>query len=310
MIYVLYGENEIEIDKFIKTLKEKENIEESITYNYKDTTIKDVLEEASYKDLFGNKKLVILSDATFLTGKTTLEDESFTNFINNPKDALLVLKVLSEKLDERKKIVKLLKEKATIKEFKPLDYKNITTYIKEYFNKEGYKIDNDAINEIKTRLEGNTLVIDSEFQKLLIYKLEDKNITKEDVKNVITVYEKDIIFKLVEAVTKKDKKTIFETYKKLKEEKEEESVIISLLANQFQLMLSAKILYNEGLDKYKIASSLKEHPYRTELALNAASNISLKEIKDIIYKLALTDIDIKTGEKDKTVALETFLLEL
>lgn len=227
MIYVLYGENEIEINKFIEELKTKENIEEHILYNYEDTTINDIIEECAYTDLFGTKKLIIVSDATFLTGKSTLESEEFINYINNPTNNILVLKIITEKLDERKKIVKLLKEKAAIKEFKLLDYKNITEYIKDYFNKKEYKINNDAIYEIKNRLDANTKVLDKELEKLILYKINSKEITKEDVEKVIIKYEKDNVFKLVEAVTKKDKKEIFETYKKIKEEKIEEVVIIS-----------------------------------------------------------------------------------
>ena len=118
MIYTLYGEDTFGINKFINDLMKKEQIEDKITYDYEECNIKDVLEECSYNDLFGNKKLVVLNNANFLTGKTTLNDDSLESYVNNPNElTILILKVNEDKLDERKKLVKLLKEKSTVKLF-------------------------------------------------------------------------------------------------------------------------------------------------------------------------------------------------
>lgn len=311
MIYLLYGENETEINKYIDSIMKENNIETKIVYNYKETTIDDVIEECSYKDLFGSTKLVVLNESDFLTGKSTLESEILNKYIDNPTDTTyLIFKVITDKLDVRKKLVKLLKEKSTIKEFKLLDSKNITSYISNCFKTNNYNITKEAINEITKRLSSNTKVIDKELDKLLLYKINEKEINIKDVEEVITKYEDNIIFKLVDEVIKKDKSQVFKTYKKLKDSKEEPSVIIVLLASQFRLMFSAKVLYEKGLDKYKIGAKLKEHPYRVELALNSAFSISKEEIINILYKLAELDIEIKKGETDKYKALEMFLLEV
>ena len=61
MIYLLYGEFESDIEKFIDKLIKDNSIDTKVVYNYKDTSIEDVVEECSYTDLFGNKKMVILN---------------------------------------------------------------------------------------------------------------------------------------------------------------------------------------------------------------------------------------------------------
>lgn len=311
MIYVLFGENENGIDKFINELVNELGIDSYVTYDYSECTILDVIEELSYFDLFGNKKLVVLKDAHFLTSKSTLESIEFDNYLSNPnKDAVLVLKIVSDKLDERKKIVKSLREKATFKEFKLLDSKDIEGYIKEYFNDKGYKINNDAIIEISNRLKSNTKVIDSELSKLALYKKDDKSINIKDVKNVICVYEENIMFSLVDAALKKNKKEIFRLYKTLTQNKEEPTVILVMIANQFRLMYQVKILTKEGLDKFKVANILKEHHYRVGLAIQNSLNISEEELIKILYKLSIIDEQIKTGVMDKMKALEMFFLEL
>lgn len=311
MLYLLYGEFETEIDKFINKLMIDNNIDTKLTYNYKDTTINDVIEECSYLDLFGNNKIVVLNECFFLTGKETLDSELLTKYIDNPNQGvILIFKVITDKLDERKKLVKLLKSKSIVKEFKLLDSRNINNYISEYFKSKGYKIDYDSINEIKNRLVDNTKVIDTELDKLYLYKINDKVITINDVKKVICKYDDNVSFKLVNSVLKKDKKSIFNLYKELINKNEEPIMILTMLANQFRLIYEVKVLSDSGLSLNDIASKLKEHPYRVQITYENSLNIGKKEIKRIITKLYETDYNIKTGIMDKEKALELFFLEL
>lgn len=310
-MYILFGENELEINTFINSIMKNEGIEDKIVYNYNESKIEDIIEEAGYFDLFGNKKLIVVNESDFLTSKCTLENKIFDNYILNPNpNAIIVFKVITDKLDERKKVYKALMDKAVIKEFKLPDEKTIDSYIKNYFGNKGYKIDRDAITEISSRLESNTKVLNSELEKLEIYKYQDKYINIEDVKKVITKYEENNVFKLVDAVIKKDRKEIFTLYKSLIDAKEEPTVLLVLLSNQFRLMLQAKVLSESGMDKYKIANSLKEHHYRIQLAIQNSGNIEKKELLDILHRLSFVDIQIKTGLVDKTKALETFFLKL
>lgn len=311
MNYILYGENETEIEKFINKIIKEENIENKVTYNYKECEIEDVLEECSYLDLFGSKKIVILNECEFLTTKSTLENKALENYIENPNEnTTLIFKIITEKLDERKKLVKLLKSKVTIKEFKLLDETSLSSYIKKYFTDLNYEIDFKAMKEIEERLKSNTKVIDKELEKLYLYKINDKSISLDDVKKVITKYSENNIFELVEAVVKNDKQKIFTLYKELIEEKEEPAVIVSLLAGQFRLLYQVNILAEQGLDSAKIASKLGVHPYRITLAIKSSHSIEESKMLNIIESLANVDKNIKLGLIDKIKALEVFFLEL
>lgn len=311
MLYILYGENTFELDKFIDNLMKEKSITEKIVYDYEKCDINECINEASYNDLFGNLKLVILNNSTFLTSKSSLESERFNNYITSPNpNTYLVFTVNSDKLDERKKLVKELKSKSIVKEFKSIDKTNIDTAIKDYFNNIDYKINMDAVSEIKSRLLTNTSVLYSELSKLEMYKYNSKEITLEDVKKVIIKYEEDNIFKLVDAVINKDKKRIFTIYKKIINDKVEPSVIIVLLANNIRLILQTKLLYEEKMSETSIASKLKEHPYRIKLALNNAYKSTINELVSELNKLFYLDYKIKTGEVDRYKGLEAFFIEL
>ena len=255
--------------------------------------------------------MVVLDNSVFLTSKGSLEDKAFDSYISSPNEnTVLVFKVICEKLDERKKLVKDLKSKSIVKEFKDLDKTNINGYINSYFTNLGYKIDYNAVSEIISRIGETRRVLYSELEKLELYKVKDKHITIEDVKKVVTKYEEDNIFKLVDAVIQKNKKLIFNTYKKLVSDKEEPAVIISLLANNIMLILECSILLNEGMSSKDIASKLKEHPYRVSLAINNSYKVKKEELIDNLNKLAELDYQIKTGEADKFKGLEAYFINL
>lgn len=312
MIYVLYGKNDILIDKYIENIIKENNITDKIVYDYDSTPIVDIITECSYNGLFNDKKMVVVNNSIFLTGKGSLESEIFTNYIHNPNNnTYLVLKVNSDKLDERKKIVKELKEVSTVKSFSLIDEKDIISYTKNFFESNNKKIDYDALREISLRINSNTMVLDSELNKLLIYKINSDNINLDDVKKVITKYEEEgNIFKLVNAVINKDKASIFNLYKELIENKEEPQVIISLLESNIRLILCTKILLEEGYTKEKIASYLKEHPYRVGISINYSRNISLNELVKMLKNLSILDYEIKTGEIDRFKGLETYFINL
>lgn len=312
MIYVLYGENDILIDKYIKNIIKENNITDKIVYDYDTTSIEDIVTECAYNSLFNDKKLVVVNNSIFLTGKGSLESEVFTNYIHsvNP-NTYLVLKVNSDKLDERKKIVKELKEVSVVKCFSLIGEKDIISYAKSYFESNNKKIDYDALREISLRINSNTKVLDSELNKLLIYKINSDNINLDDVKKVITKYEEEgNIFKLVNAVINKDKASIFNLYKDLIENKEEPQVIISLLESNIRLILCTKILLEEGYTKEKIVAHLKEHPYRVGLSINSSRNISLNELVKMLKYLSILDYEIKTGVVDRFKGLEAYFINL
>ena len=312
MIYVLYGENNYEMDEFINKLIKDNEIDNKIVYNYPEDTIESVIEECLYDDLFGSKKIVIYNDSLFLTGKNSFESKALDKYIDSPNEnSILIFKVNDSKLDERKKLVKTLKEKAIVIEFKELEEKDMPSYIRNYFNNLNFKIDFNSINEIVSRINNNSKVLVKELEKLYLYRINEKVITLEDVKKVITKYEDDSkIYKLVNAVINKDKASMFIIYKDLSDNKEEPIALIALIANQLRLILQCSILKSDGLSNKEIANKLKEHPYRVELAIKETYNITNNKLRDLLLILADLDLKIKTGEIVKDDALEIFFLEV
>ena len=63
-----------------------------------------------------------------------------------------------------------------------------------------------------------------------------------------------------------------------------------------------------GKNNNDIASILNVHPYRVKLAIQNSYYYTESDLIKYIYKLANLDKDIKTGNIDKTLGLELFLI--
>lgn len=308
--YLIYGNDygliKREIDKITN------GITDVVKYDLLVSNVSDVIEEASCMSLFGDKKVVIGENALFLTGTNTSVNHDIdylTSYVNAENhDNIVILTVVQDKLDERKKIVKLLKKNVTVIHKESIDEKDLPKFVIKEFLNNGYKIDYKTASYFVDYVGKNVDILLSEINKMIIYKDTDKEIFIEDILNISSKGFNDNVFDLSDAIMKKDFKKIFSCYNDLMILKEEPIKIIALLASQFTLVYQSKLLSKEGFMSKDIASTLKVHPYRVKLALE--TNYPDFELKDILKKLHNLDYEIKTGKVDKIVGLENFLLHL
>ncbi len=305
MLYLLYGTKEYLIQNEIKNIaKNYDNINIS-KFDLEDDDINDIINDCITMSLFSEKKLVICENANMFTASTSKDSEIVEAYLNSPNpDTTLIFTINTEKIDERKKITKLIKKNGAIKSFNENESPNqlVRRKLKDY------QIDNSLINLFITRVGENPLIIENEIEKLKLYK-EDNIITKEDILNVTTKKINDDIFALLDHIVKNNKNEALEIYYEMLKLNEEPIKIIIMLANQFRIMYQVKELAKKGLTEKNIATTLKIHPYRVKLALQNGRKYSSEILLNYLSDLADLDINIKTGIINKNQALELFILK-
>lgn len=313
-MYVLYGTEEFLIKREITKIKEEHHIEDVniSTYNLEETKIEEIIDDASTISLFSDNKMIICENAYIFTGTTNkkLPEQNMQileEYISHEnEDTILIFTVIKDKLDERKKIVKRLKEQKKLKEF------NKPSNIYEFIVKEAdeYQISKENQKLLLDRIGDNLYTIHQEIEKLKQYKDTDKAITKDDILNV-TVKNVDIdIFNLIDNIVSKQKEKALESYNEMLKLGEEPIKIIIMLANQFRIMYQARNLYKKGYSEKDIASLLNIHPYRIKLALNKSQTFTDEVLLEYIEALSDLDIQIKTGTVSKDLCLELFILKI
>lgn len=309
-VYLIYGTDygliKREVDKIIN------NSLDVVKYDLLETKIDELLDDASCISLFGDKKVLIGENANFLTSDTVKIEhniEYLSNYVSdNNHDNIIILTVLAEKLDERKKIVKLIKSNSNVIFKNTIDEKNLSGFVIVEFKNNKFKIDSKTANYFVNYVGKNVDILISEIEKMIIYKDTNNIVTIDDINDISCRGFKDNIFDLTDGIMKKDHKKIFETYNDLIKIGEDPIKIIALLGSQFTLIYQSKLLSNQGKISKDIAAMLDVHPYRVKLALE--TDFLIYELEELLTKLHELDFDIKSGKQDKNIGLENFLLYL
>lgn len=308
MIYLLYGTLDVLITDYIQKIISKYKINDlNISkYNINDN-LEDIIEDANTISLFGDKKLIIINNNNLFVGKKSINTTNLENhIINNNPNTILIFIVNEEKLDTRRKLYKNIQTNGKIIEFNKIT--NINTYIKNLFD--GYTITGDSINLLIKRVDSDLNRLKNEIEKIKVYKIDDKIISEKDIIDC-TMEKIDInIFNFIDNIITKNKSATIKIYKELLKTGEEPIKIIVLLGNQFRLMYQAKLLTNKGYSEDDIASLLQVKRYPVHLAIQKSYRYSKEILIDNLEHLADLDIKIKSGEIDKNLALELFLLRL
>lgn len=298
-LYLFYGNNKSIINDKINNIINKYNIVDNniIKYDLEDN-LDNIIEEASMISLFGDTKLILINT----TFKEDIEIDKLEEYLKHYNNNTYIVFISNDKVDTRRKLYKLITKYGTIEEVNN-DNNYIRSYIKEYIK--DYKID---INYFLSKVSDNLDNIKNELDKLMLYKMEDKNITNKDIDDLVISNIEEDIFALTDSVIINNIDKSITLYNKFMDKNYEPIYIIGLLGNQFTLLYQVKKLYNMGKSNNDIASILGVHPYRVKLAIQNSYYYTEEDLIKYIYKLGNLDKDIKTGNIDKSLGLELFLI--
>lgn len=319
-VYVVYG-----IDQYLyqdvkrRFLKECVPLEEqemnTVIYNLQESTLASAIEDAESFSFFGDKKVVFVEHAFFLTGDKTKGNEQDTTlleqYIANPNEkTIFVLAVQSESLDKRKKIVKLLQQNAHVIEVNPLTQQEMQKYIVEYASEQDVTLDKYAQEELLIRTQANLGVMVQEIDKLMLQILPRTQIQKEDVINGVQPSLENNVFALNEYLVDGKITKAIAVYRDLILQKEEPVKLLAILLSQYRLMYHIELLRLEGYQLNDIASFLKQHPYRVQIVAKQSNRYQINQLANIIKLLIETDYQLKSHPIDKNVLLELVLLKI
>ena len=279
------------------------------SYNFTDSEPLEILNEMTTVSLLGEERMVVISQPEFLKYgyKNTAILDKFINYFSNPSQETIVVIIVENELDYKLKINALLKEKAKIIRINSFDGENLKSWINIEVEKDGYKIDFNAVEELILRTDGDIMLIKNELEKLKLYH-EDKNISYSSVKLMVSRNLEDNIFDLLNAFVANDKKLLFQIYEDFITLNEDEMRIISAISNKIEEILYTKMLINERKSKDEIADYFKVKPGRAYYMMQAAKKISDNSLMNIMQRISELDFNIKSGKIDKKLGLQLFIL--
>jgi DNA polymerase III subunit delta len=317
-VILLYGSENYFIQK-IKDLLVKNVLDEEenlSTYDLTETSIQEVIADVETYPFFGERKLVIATNAVFLKAKS--DKLSFEHqlpvleqYLQKPVDyTVLVLIAPYEKIDERKKISKQLKEKGLVAECNPVKEYELKNWIMNLAKQLNITIADDAFPIFENELSTDLKIIESELEKISLYVGEGGTITRQVAEELVSHTISSSGIRLVDAVMDGDLAKAISIYKDLEKMKEEPIALIGLLAFQFRTILRVKLLKQKGYSSGQMQKQLGVHPYVIKIALSRELKLSVKRLEYIMDQLTETDAMIKQGRMEKELAFELLLFNL
>lgn len=308
--YLIYGMDKGFIQKKVTEIVEKLNLKNIVKYSLEDTEIDVIIEDAQTVSLFDSQKILILENASIFSALgDTKKSERLLEYIEHFNSSTYIIFTLeTEKIDNRKKITKKIETLGKIIEVKKIEEKDVRTYVKNKIIDHGCMIEEKTLDYLVSLLGNDYDNLENEVEKLLL--LEKKEITKEDVSDLIIPNMEEDIFELLESIVHQDKTKSIQLYNSFVERNEDMIRIIYLLASKYRFMLQVRLFSEKGYMESEIASILKIHPYRVKMTLKDAYQYEEEKLIQIIQNLAYLDRDIKLGRIDKNFGLEMFLLKI
>lgn len=295
----------------------KDNVYSS--YDLNGILLDEVLEEAAYISLFLEKKYMVVKNANIFGSsnkkksdeeKVSKKDEKLLDYLESPNSNTILIFTLNGKIDSKKKICKIIKEKYNLIEIPELKPKEIYSKIEKKLKKEGYTIDYNTLYYVINACQNNYDLVVNEVEKIKLYYSKPCEIILKDVKKIVCNNIEDNNFKFVEMIMNKNIKEAFKIYDDLMIQKIEPIMLLSMLAKEIRNTLLVK----GHLNKYSKKEMMKllniNYDFQIDKYINNSYLFKERELEDYLVLLCDLDYKIKNGKISNKLALETFILKV
>lgn len=306
---LIYGVDSSIINKEIDSIRSKLSIEENDIIYYDIENINGIINEAQTIGMFSLNKLIVIDSTIYLGQKKDIKDINILEdyFNNYNSNSYLVFISKSENVDKRLKLFKLISSNGNVKEaIASTEYLN--NYVNSYLKDNGYNMSSLDINFFISRVGNNIDNISNELDKLMLYKINDKSIIKDDIVLLTEENSDNTVFDLVSSLLKNDNEKAIKLYKKFVLDGMDANQIVAIIASQVRLLFQVKRLYNSGKSNDEIAKILEfKNVYRVKYLLSDCYYYSEEMLIKYLSKLSDIDRDIKINNIDGNILLELFI---
>lgn len=307
--YLLEGIDYVALENEVNKIITKEKFTSSTisTYDMDESELQNALEDLDTYNFLSDKKTIIIKNIDSLKYDENKKDfDHLIKYIDNPtQDNLLIIE--AKKLNGTYKITKELRKKCKCIELE----QNTKAFIKNELK--DYKINQEAINLLDEYCNGDYTKIQSECDKLKNFKYDDKIITNDDIKNIVSKKlgdPQELTFSFTRSIAEKNKKESLKKYKELLDYNIDSLSILGLLGSQIRIIYQVKILDSRGMRLQDIAKTLKEKEFRVKKTMELIGLYTQEETLDLMQKLAEIDLKIKTTDTDPNTEIELFIINL
>lgn len=327
MFYILYGRDDFSLDQAVGRIKADLGDREVVATNTTNLagqhlTLSELRNKCGAAPFLSSHRLVIVDgllgrfegkQKRIRSGKGKSRNglgewEGLVSYVSQMPETTVLMLVDGE-VESHNPLLKKLSPLAEVKNFPMLRGNEVKAWIQQRVREQGCKITPQAVNLLSEFIGGDLWAMNGEIQKLLLY-CQERPISEDDVRQLVSYVQEANIFALVDAVAEGRTELAQRILHRLYHEGIEPTYILVMITRQFRLIAQARDL-EKGLSRLQIQDRLGlKQGYGLSKTLSQAKLYDFEGVKRVYDKLLETDLAIKTGQYSDKLALELLVTEL
>jgi len=304
--YLFYGSEQFLKNYYEKRLKNTiliSNQEMNFdTFEGKDIDINNIIDSADTLPFMSDKRLVIVKNSELFQNNRKNDTERMKQYLNDMPQSTCILFIENE-IDKRNKLYKTVKTIGHCIEFVSPKENELVTWLQKEFKNNNKIIETKTAVYMLRNIGTDMEFLINEIQKLVAYKCNQKDITKEDIDLVCTKSLEARIFDMLDAMGNKNMQKALEIYNNMIILKEAPIKILIMIIRQFRLLIQVKYLLIQGYKSKEISDRLKQKPFLVNGLIQQCKNFSYQSLMQAFEQCLETDLAIKTGTSSSAIEL-------
>jgi|GEM_PF-5566999 len=309
--FVIFGPEESVADSTLKSviehLKKSNDLDvENLQYSTVKENISAVRDGLQSRSLFGGQKVIVISGVSGVIIKDLIE------IYKQPLQYGVLITIAGDlgKTSPLRKLGEEAQDIAATACYK-IDVKTMHLIIRTKLQDLALQHDAAVVGMIAELLPTNTMIIDSELEKLSIYKGDDRQLAVSDIIACFSYSGEASLDELIHAIVSRDLKLKAKQLQKLLYSELNFMLIIRSLLNFFNKLLQVHITADASRITLQSAVQTLRPPLffkSRDNMLLACNNFSLNQTKAIVARLVELERRCKGGAVDNKLLLQHFLL--
>lgn len=307
-VYLLCGEEDYLRHQYRDKLKNAITSGDDMNYSYyegKGIDIKELIDTCETLPFFAERRLVVIEDTGFFKNSC---DDALVEYIKNIPEYLTILFVDKE-VDKRNRLYKAVSQNGYVSEMTIQDESVLKRWVTSLLNDENKRMDQKTL-QLFIEYAGSSMDnIKQELEKLVCYTMGRDDIIGSDVEAVCTVTTENKIFDMVSSVATKQQRKALDLYYDLLTLKEPPMRILFLLVRQFNLILQAKDLKENGYAPATMAKKMGVQGFVANKCLEQAGFFTKERLMEALNDCASYEEAVKTGQLDEKMCVELIIIK-
>lgn len=296
-VYLISGDETLLVQECCDLIRQKAraqgcNEREIIDADGASFNWQDILHSAASMSLFADRKLVELR---LPSGKPGAEgSKALCEYleISGGEDVLLMVSGKIDKQSLNSKWYKALDKAGATIQIWPVDAKSLPRWLQQRVRGAGMTIDDDALQLLSDRVEGNLLAAVQEVEKLKLLA-QDARITTQTVIEAVSDNARYNVYEMADNALMGHARASLRMLHGLRAEGSEPPVVLWALARELRTLYQAKLDCDKGQSAQQVLSTLRVWPNRISIMQAALARHDATSLSLLLEQASQTDGSIK-----------------